>query len=237
MQVMTNEYEMSDVTPDTVPLTEAKAIPRARGKRSAEDALATREAILKAALKLFAEKGFDGTSLRDIAAEVGISHGIIRHHFGSKMVIWEAVAGTVFDYFKASLLPSVGLENEDAHEAKPLEAFRNLVSRFIQISLEAPEYARLFVQETRQDSERAKYCAERFVDLHLAIGELFTRAQKASTCLDNYNNDSFFYALMSLTYFKILHPTLGSPDIETATDKENSNMHDFILSVLFAAEN
>lgn len=237
MREISKECEMTEMPSETVPTSETKPEPRARGKRSAEDAIATREAILKAALKLFAGKGFDGTSLRDIAAEAGISHGIIRHHFGSKMVIWETVAGTVFDYFRESLLSWANLANEDANttdNAKPLDAFRNLVSRFIQISLDAPEYARLFVQETRQESERSRFCAERFVDLHLAIGELFNRAQQSSSCLDKYTNDSFFYALMSLTYFKILHPTLGSPNITAATDVENTFMHDFILSVLFA---
>lgn len=223
---------------DTTPAPISASVPRTRGKRSAEDALATRDAILDAALHLFANRGYDGTSLRDIAAVVGISHGIIRHHFGSKMAIWETVAGTVFDYFRESLLPLVHQEGEGANtigSTKPIEAFRSLVSRFIHISLDAPDYARLFVQETRQESERAKFCADQFTDLHLAIGELFYRAQQTSTCLNKYTNDSFFYALMSLTYFKILYPTLGSPNVPVVPEVENAKMHDFILSVLLAS--
>lgn len=218
---------------DTTPAFISASVPRARGKRSAEDALVTREAILDAALYLFADRGYDGTSLRDIAAAVGISHGIIRHHFGSKMAIWETVAGTVFDYFRESLLPLVE-QGSDDEKKDAMAVFRNLVSRFIRISLATPNYARLFVQETRQESGRATFCAERFVDLHLAIGELFCKAQQTSPCLNKYTNDSFFYALMSLTYFKILYPTLGPPNAPVVSDVENEKMHDFILSVLFA---
>ena len=53
------------------------------GKRSAED-LTARARIRDAALRLFAERGLDGTTIRDIAKEAGVSGGLIRHHFGSK---------------------------------------------------------------------------------------------------------------------------------------------------------
>ena len=43
-----------------------------------------REDILKASLHLFAEKGFHGTSMRDIARAAGITEGLIYHYFASK---------------------------------------------------------------------------------------------------------------------------------------------------------
>lgn len=53
------------------------------GERSAED-LTARARIRDAALRLFAERGLDGTTIRDIAKAAGVSGGLIRHHFGSK---------------------------------------------------------------------------------------------------------------------------------------------------------
>jgi len=53
------------------------------GERSAED-LTARARIRDAALRLFAERGLDGTTIRDIARAAGVSGGLIRHHFGSK---------------------------------------------------------------------------------------------------------------------------------------------------------
>ena len=55
----------------------------AAGERSAED-LTARARIRDAALRLFAERGLDGTTIRDIAKAAGVSGGLIRHHFGSK---------------------------------------------------------------------------------------------------------------------------------------------------------
>ncbi len=40
--------------------------------------------IRDAALRLFGERGVEGTTIRDIARAAGVSGGLIRHHFGSK---------------------------------------------------------------------------------------------------------------------------------------------------------
>ena len=48
------------------------------------DAARTREAILRAAQKLFAEKGYTTTGVREVAAEAGINSALIRRYFVSK---------------------------------------------------------------------------------------------------------------------------------------------------------
>ena len=48
------------------------------------DDLTARARIRDAAIRLFAEKGIDAASIRDIAQGAGVSSGLLRHHFGSK---------------------------------------------------------------------------------------------------------------------------------------------------------
>jgi AcrR family transcriptional regulator len=52
---------------------------------------ARREQILETALKLFAAQGFDATSTRQIAKEVGIAEGLIFHYFPTKASLLTAI--------------------------------------------------------------------------------------------------------------------------------------------------
>jgi len=54
-------------------------------------AAARRGQILETALKLFAERGFDATSTRQIAKEVGIAEGLIFHYFPTKASLLTAI--------------------------------------------------------------------------------------------------------------------------------------------------
>jgi AcrR family transcriptional regulator len=60
--------------------------------RSAEDADLTARAVIRnAALRLFADHGADAVTVRQIAAEAGVSPALVLHHFGSKAGLRHAV--------------------------------------------------------------------------------------------------------------------------------------------------
>jgi len=61
---------------------------RRKSERNAED---SRSAIIEVAFKLFARNGFHGTSTKAIAAEAGVSEGLIFHHFENKTTILSAI--------------------------------------------------------------------------------------------------------------------------------------------------
>jgi len=65
------------------------SLPQARrGRRSAGDH--SREAILATARKLFAEQGFEGTSLRQVARESSVDPAMVHHFFGGKDELFAA---------------------------------------------------------------------------------------------------------------------------------------------------
>src|SRR5919199_4934959 len=63
------------------PMTTGAAA-RAGGRRPG--ATTTREAILEAARHLFATRGYDGTTIRGIAAGAGVDPALVHHFFGAK---------------------------------------------------------------------------------------------------------------------------------------------------------
>ncbi|MDT5065802.1 MAG: hypothetical protein QOK02_1957 [Mycobacterium sp.] len=66
-------------------------IGRRRGKTD------TRDVILGAARRLFADTGYDKTSVRDVAAAAGVDPAMIRHYFGSKVELFRATMGWPFE--------------------------------------------------------------------------------------------------------------------------------------------
>ena len=66
-------------------------IGRPRGKTD------TRNVILGAARRLFADTGYDKTSVRDVAAAAGVDPAMIRHYFGSKVELFRATMGWPFE--------------------------------------------------------------------------------------------------------------------------------------------
>lgn len=60
-------------------------------RNNPEDATKTRTSIVSAARNLFAEKGFNATTISDICHASGYTRGALFHHFKSKEVLFEKI--------------------------------------------------------------------------------------------------------------------------------------------------
>jgi AcrR family transcriptional regulator len=57
----------------------------------------TRGEIVEAAKRVFAEKGYDGTSLRGVAREAGVDPALVHHYFDGKAALFVAAMALPFD--------------------------------------------------------------------------------------------------------------------------------------------
>jgi len=74
----------------------ATTVPVAQKRRRERQKSARREAILAAARKVFAQKGFDGTTIADIAREAGVASGTVYLYYASKLELFAALNAKLF---------------------------------------------------------------------------------------------------------------------------------------------
>ncbi len=84
-------------------------------RKTKEEALKTREAIIDAAVRVFSAKGVSRTTLTDIADEAGVTRGAIYWHFKNKEDLLEVLWDDILSPFEA-----VRHAGEDTNEADPL---------------------------------------------------------------------------------------------------------------------
>lgn len=128
--------------------------------------LPTREAILIEARKCFAEQGYDGTSLNDIAAGVGIKRASVLHHFPSKEAIYQEVFNKALDEWIARVMEASQTERPD-HGWSYVEDVITAGFRFFMAN---PEFVTIVRREAVNRESRLG------IDLGVALRPMFEQA-------------------------------------------------------------
>ena len=129
------------------------------GRPPADESPATSDEILLVALRSFADRGYDGTSVRELNRALGVSHNLINRRFGSKERLWKAAVDRWFGELVEALDPTAKLEGK----GDPVERLRDFVVTFIEANARRPEMARLMNVEASVGGPRLDYLFERFI--------------------------------------------------------------------------
>ena len=102
---------------------------------------ATCDRLLQVAQALFAERGYRGTSLRDISARIGIKAPSLLHHFSSKEQIYLAVLDRIFGRLEDAIgSVLIGTDSYQRRASSAIEGAIDFLAR-------RPDYARLVWNE------------------------------------------------------------------------------------------
>lgn len=121
------------------------------------DAQRSREAIVDAAERLFAQHGYDGVSLGEIAAAAKLSRGTPSYFFGSKPSLYEAVLERSFARREAAVAsacaPLRAWARQGGGERALRGALASMTQAYLAFLVEHPEFVRLMVRESLAGGE------------------------------------------------------------------------------------
>jgi AcrR family transcriptional regulator len=112
------------------------------------DKEATKKDLIAAAVEVFAQRGFDGATTKEVALRAGVNEGLIQRYFGGKAGLLQAIVGNMcgerLTACKAAP-PSASLKAEIAtvlrHEILQAHANRDFLRVFISRALVDPDLA------------------------------------------------------------------------------------------------
>lgn len=161
--------------------------------------------FIHCALRLFAERGYFGVSLADVAGELGLTKQSIIYHFKTKDALYGAVIADIAQRLEATI-DDVSAQAPDARAR--LEAYLRKLGQHM---LDHPRDARLITRELLDNLDRAQadntWYMRRFLDQSVAI----IAAHPNWTSKTPAAQAAITYQLIgAVCYFSISDPTLNA---------------------------
>jgi len=132
-----------------------------------------RAAIIREALRLFAERGFRGTTTRELAAAVGVSEPVLYEHFRTKRELYDAIIEV-----KSCEGPErlVALTGTAIHTGDDRGFFEGVASLMLDFYESNPDFVRLLMFSALESHEMGESFGQRYREVLLtAIGGYIDR--------------------------------------------------------------
>jgi AcrR family transcriptional regulator len=144
--------------------------------------LSTKERILLAARKAFAEKGHDGVSMSEIASIAGVKKALIYYYFPSKEDLYYDVWQYSLDELEEHLFKEVDTESVY------LKKIKRLLKAYVDFVTNKRDTIKIIQREkgnlAREDLEMWKKARERYNELRSKISRLIESGKKSKEILE-----------------------------------------------------
>ena len=129
------------------------------------------DSLTDVALRVFAERGYDGASMDDVARAAGITKASIYHHVSGKEALLERGLGRALDALSAIL------DEPPSREGRAIDRLHHIVERVAEVTMQLlPELTVLFRVHGTSKSERSAVERRRAFDRF--VTEIIAQAQR-----------------------------------------------------------
>jgi|SRR5215813_3451951 len=115
-----------------------------------------RAKIAAAAEELFAERGFDGAAIRDIARKAGVNGAMIHYYFGNKEGLYHAMLEGAASRIRSLLIETIGKSGSTK------ERLASFVEAYAAFMLSQPNITRILYREMLTGAKRIKQIAQQY---------------------------------------------------------------------------
>lgn len=142
-----------------------KTSERPRRTRIVKDPEERKQEIIETALNLFTEKGYEYTTMQDIAERMNVSQGLCYRYFKSKAEIFAASS----DYYARNAVEQIKRPISDDLSAP--EKFNLVIRRIFEYTIKHHEFEANYKQDEEVRASRLDNVAENMVDVLIPIVE------------------------------------------------------------------
>lgn len=193
------------------------------------------EQICAVATRLFANQGFDGTSLQAIAAQVGVAKQTLLYHYPSKEALRQKVLENLFEHWRQRL-PQM-LQAVTSGQGR-FEALTDELIRFFQ---DDPDRARLLVREMLDNpSGMVKLLNDSLRPWLLLVSQYVRQGQELGIVFKDIDPEAYVlntivFAVVTVGGANVLEAVLG-PGAPKQTDRSISELRRSSRRALFVPE-
>ncbi|HUM12667.1 MAG TPA: TetR/AcrR family transcriptional regulator [Myxococcaceae bacterium] len=198
------------------------------------DATATREVLLDAATLVFAEKGFAGARVDEIAARAGANKALIYAYYGDKSGIYRAVLSSRLGEFA-----DPALSEALAAEVSPRRALEEIVRRFLRMLIRDRAFSRLLAWDLLSNGRSGR---EIILDssgpLLELISDLVRRGRAAGELRATTDPELFRSVLISLALgYPLQHSVMTLAREQAGLDYTDEQFVDYVCRILLEPDN
>jgi TetR/AcrR family transcriptional regulator len=176
-----------------------------RGNDKERNGTRTREAILAAAERLFAERGYDATSLTDVGAAAGVSRGTPGYFFGSKEQLYRDVLERCLERVRSAVRS--GRERALASREPPEVVLAGAVGEYFDFIMDNPDFVRLLEREALDGGKQLATLPPHLEAAQEALGAIVT--ELAMDPADESEARQLLVSMLALSWFHLVHgPTV-----------------------------